>query len=61
MEWQHEVWAEALWVEQNKGADGPRFIAEQVNRLALDGDEAGIARWKRIASAFDDLRDGRRQ
>jgi hypothetical protein len=61
MDWQHEVWAEALWVEQSKGEDGPRFIAEQIAWLALNGDEAGIARWKRIAAAFDDLRAGRVQ
>lgn len=61
MEWQHEVWAEALWVEQNKGDDGPRFMAQQITRLALEGDEAGIARWKRIATAYDELRAGRRQ
>lgn len=61
MEWQHEVWAEALWVEQNKGDDGPRFMAEQITRLALEGDEAGIARWKRIATAYDELRAGRPQ
>ena len=61
MDWQHEVWAEALWVEQNKGDDGPRFMAEQITRLALEGDEAGIARWKRIATAYDELRAGRPQ
>ena len=61
MEWEHEVWAEALWVEQKKGDDGPRFMAEQITRLALEGDEAGIARWKRIATAYDELRAGRRQ
>ena len=53
MEKQHEVWAEALWVEQNKGRDGPGFIAEQVTRLALLGDEAGVARWRQIAQAYD--------
>jgi hypothetical protein len=61
MDWQHEVWAEALWVEQNKGDGGPDFMAEQITRLALTGDEAGIARWKRIAAAFDKLRAGRVQ
>jgi len=61
MDWHQEVWAEALWVEQNKGGDGPRFIAERIADLALKGDEAGIARWKRIAAAFDDLRSGRLQ
>lgn len=61
MDWQHEVWAEALWVEQHKGEDGPLFMAEQITRLALDGDKAGIARWKRIAAAYDQLRAGRPQ
>jgi hypothetical protein len=32
MEWRHEVWAEALWVEQNKGDDGPSFMADQITR-----------------------------
>ena len=58
MNWQHEIWAEALWVEQHKGGSGPRFIAERVSKLARKGDEAGVARWKRIADAFDQLRIG---
>ena len=58
MDWQHEVWAEALWVEQHKGSSGPRFIAERISELARKGDEAGVARWKRIADAFDQLRIG---
>lgn len=58
MDWQHEVWAEALWIEQHKGEDGPGFIAEQVARLALANDLDGVSRWKRIAAAYDDLRTG---
>ena len=61
MDWQHEVWAEALWVEQHKGDDGPAFIGEQVARLALANDLDGVARWKRIAAAYDELRAGRPQ
>ena len=61
MEWHQEVWAEALWVELNKGEDGPAFMAEQMVRLALADDGAGVARWKRIAEAFDQLRSGRAQ
>jgi hypothetical protein len=61
MEWQHEVWAEAFWVEQNKGADGLKFIAERVAALAEQGDEAGVARWRRIAEAYDQLQVGRAQ
>ncbi|QGN54968.1 hypothetical protein [Novosphingobium sp. Gsoil 351] len=61
MDWQHEVWAEALWVEQHKGNEGPAFIADQVARLALANDLDGVARWKRISTAYDELRAGRRQ
>ena len=61
MERRHEVWAEALWVEQHKGKGGPQFIAQQVARLALANDPDGVARWKRIAAAFDELCAGRPQ
>ena len=61
MERQHEVWAEALWVEQHKGDDGHGFMTEQVARLALAHDLDGVARWKRIAAAYDELRAGRPQ
>ena len=61
MEWHHEVWAEALWVEHHKGDDGPAFIAAQVTRLALEDDLDGVARWMRIAAAHDELRAGRPQ
>lgn len=61
MDWQHEVWAEALWVEQHKGDDGPTFIAAQVTSLALENDHDGVARWRRIAEAYDELRAGRPQ
>lgn len=53
-----EVIAEALWVETNKGQDGPKFIAEQIAELAKRGDLQGIARWNAIAAAFDELRGG---
>jgi hypothetical protein len=61
MEWAHEVWAEALWVEQHKGAEAPEFIAERVSALAKQGDEDGVARWRRIAEALDQLRAGTAQ
>lgn len=53
-----EVMAEALWVEQNHGDKGPVFVARQIGALALRGDEAGIARWQRIARALASLREG---
>ena len=46
-------------VEQHKGDEGPAFIAAQVARLALEDDLDGVARWKRIAVAYDELRAGR--
>ena len=58
MEWQHEVWAEALWVEQHTGDDSPTFSAERVAHLALANDFDGVSRWKRIAAAYDELRAG---
>jgi hypothetical protein len=61
MDWHHEVWAEALWVEQNKGEDGPAFMAKQKTHLAMNCDEAGVARWRRIAAAYDQLRSGSEQ
>jgi hypothetical protein len=61
MQWHQEVWAEALWVEAHKGDEGPAFIAERIGALARKGDEPGIARWKRIADAFDQLRGGNLQ
>ncbi len=36
-------------------------FSEQMVRLALADDKAGVARWKRIAEAFDQLRTGRAQ
>jgi hypothetical protein len=50
-----ELWAVALWVEKHRGADGPRYIAEQIGRLALEGDEAGVEMWRKVAERFDQL------
>lgn len=61
MEKHQEVWAEALWVEQHKGSEGPQFIADQISALALRNDQAGIDRWTMIAAAYDQLQSGPRQ
>lgn len=53
--------AVALWVEKKQGAKGAVYIAEQIGRLALENDTAGIARWKRIAARYDALSHGRIQ
>lgn len=51
----HELWAVALWAEKRHRTDAPRFIAEQIGRLALEGDEKGVARWRAIAERLDQL------
>jgi hypothetical protein len=53
---QHERWAEALLIEKTHGDDAPRWIAERIGALALDGDEDGIARFRTIAALLDQLR-----
>ena len=40
---EQEIWAVALWVEKHHGDLGPVYIAEQIGRLALARDEAGVA------------------
>ncbi len=51
-----ELWGVALWVEKNHGESGPTYIASQIERLALEGDEAGVAMWRTVAERFDQLR-----
>ena len=50
-----ELWAVALWVEKNHGEEGTAYIAQQIQRLSNEGDEAAIATWKTIAERFDQL------
>lgn len=45
----------ALWVEKTHGADGPAFIAEQIGRLALNGEDDGILLWQDVARRFRQL------
>jgi hypothetical protein len=52
---EQEIWAVALWVEKHHGSDGPRYIADQIGRRAIAGDDAGIKTWVAIARAFDQL------
>lgn len=46
---EQEIWAVALWVEKQRGADGLSYIAEQIGRLALEADQGGMAMWKKVA------------
>lgn len=52
-----ELWAAALWVERNHGDNGLDHIAREVERLAAEGDEAGVATWGSIAERYKQLRD----
>lgn len=56
MDADQERWAEALLLERDHGDDAPRYIAEQIGRLARAGDVAGITRLKEIAVRLDALR-----
>ena len=39
---EQELWGVALWVETNHGDRGSSYIAGQIERLALQGDDAGV-------------------
>lgn len=51
-----ELWGVALWVEKNHGESGPTYIVSQIERLALEHDEAGVTMWRTVADRFDQLR-----
>lgn len=48
-------WAEALAIERAHGDDAPRWIAERVGGLALEGDAAGVERFRQIARRYERL------
>ncbi len=50
-----DLWAAALSIQRQHGADAPRFVAERLGALALAGDAAGIAAFKAIAIRLDQL------
>lgn len=55
-----ELWAAALWVERNHGDNGLNHFAREIERLAAEGDEAGVATWEAIADRYRQLRDKKR-
>jgi hypothetical protein len=55
---EREMLAAALWVERHHGDNGPVFIAEQIGAQALQGDAAGVERWKASAAAWQQLQRG---
>ena len=52
-----ELWACANQVMKMRGDDAPRFVAEHIGALALEGDAQGVATWKAIARRLAELAD----
>ena len=50
-----ERWAEALMIERQHGVGAREHVAERLTQLALAGDDAGVARWLKIATRLDAL------
>lgn len=50
-----EVWACALEVQREHGDAAPRFVAERIGALVLEGDLAGVEAWKAIALRLQQL------
>ena len=49
------------YADREHGGAAPIWIAEQVGRLALDGDARGIELWKAVARAWQNLTSATRQ
>lgn len=52
-----EAVAIALLLRRTHGNQAPVFIAEQIGRLAIEGDAAGIARWQAVAAVWQELQE----
>ena len=50
-----ERYAEALAIERMHGADAPRWVAKRIGALAVQGDQAGVARFVESARRLDAL------
>ena len=55
---QRDAWELALWVEANEHGLEPNYIAQQVYRHAQTGNAVEVARWKRVAWIYGELRPG---
>jgi hypothetical protein len=54
-EW--ELWACANMIDQQHKDSAPDVIAEPVNTLTLEGDDAGATTWRAIAERYAQLLD----
>lgn len=52
---EQELWACALEVERQHGSNAAVFVAHRIGALLLEGDLAGVDRWKAIAAKLDQL------
>lgn len=57
---ERELWACALLVEREYGDNAAIHVAERIGALALEGNAAGVARWKAIAEKLSMLWTGER-
>jgi hypothetical protein len=55
---EQEIWAVALWVEKHHGYNSSAYIASQFYRVALEGDETGVAMWQKVAARLAQLQWG---
>lgn len=52
---EQHLWACALEVERQHGDNAAVFMAHRIGSLLLEGDAAGVDRWKAIAAKLDQL------
>lgn len=53
-----ELWGVALWVEKTHGEAGWLFIAQQQDRLLVEGDLDGVAMWREVSRRYEQLGEG---
>ena len=53
-----ELWGVALWVEQTHADAGWLFIAQQQDRLLVEGDLDGLAMWREVSQRYEQLEGG---
>jgi hypothetical protein len=52
---ERERFAEALSIERIHGDQARVFIAQRICALVMEGDDAGVKRWREIADRYDRL------
>jgi hypothetical protein len=52
MQNEQEIATIALWVQQHRGSDAPRYVAEQIQRLTSRGDQECMQLWQNVATHF---------